>query len=156
MEKPTGRHRKPTRGWRARLRWLVGAVLAAVLCSSVETRHERGLDLDRDTGQRRETPTPRRSSTAPAGRGSSVPIAPARSTPGLVRVPRPRQSHPSETGWCVDDDGVRGVRPYLFRSEPARAPRCEKVARSGVKKPVGEFDDLAFTVRTWLSMQSAI
>lgn len=49
----------------------------------------------------------------------------------------------------MDDDGVRGVRPYLFgvpERPRARTPQIE------VGEGPGEFDDLAGLVRTWLSL----
>lgn len=127
MEKPTGRHRKPVRGWVRQVRWLFGAVLAALLRSSVEIRRQ----------ERRPRPSPRtgaleleperpvsrcRSAGADVDRtrlGSIPNVAPqGMSMSGPVRTPRPRRPHPSEQGWCVDDDGVRGVRRTCF---PARA-----------------------------------
>jgi hypothetical protein len=66
-----------------------------------------------------------------------------------LRVPRPRKPHPSEQGWCVDDDGVRGVRPYLFR-ESNEVRRRERTAAVGGP---GEFDELAGLVRTWVDMR---
>ncbi|HIY40148.1 MAG TPA: hypothetical protein H9836_03325 [Candidatus Nocardiopsis merdipullorum] len=63
-----------------------------------------------------------------------------------MRVPRPREPHPSEQGRCVDDDGVRGVRPYLFH-RPRPAPHSGERVTAGP----GEFDELAGLVRTWLA-----
>uniref|UniRef100_UPI001F4C9D2A hypothetical protein n=1 Tax=Nocardiopsis halotolerans TaxID=124252 RepID=UPI001F4C9D2A len=68
-----------------------------------------------------------------------------RPVPGPVRIPHPRHPHPSEQGWCVDDDGVRGVRPYLFHDPSRRPRRLERV-----EAEPGEFDELASAVRTWL------
>ncbi|GAA1466833.1 hypothetical protein NE857_14955 [Nocardiopsis exhalans] len=132
MQKPTGRHRKPVRGWGQRVRWLFGAVLAAVLCSPLEVAPRRSIDRPRGEGrlvlERRATPKALTASSA-VTRGRTVAELAAREgepqpEPGPVRVPRPRRPHPSEQGWCVDDDGVRGVRPYLFhdaeRSRPSR------------------------------------
>ncbi|MBB5494234.1 hypothetical protein [Nocardiopsis metallicus] len=66
-------------------------------------------------------------------------------------MPRPREPHPSDRGWCVDDDGVRGVRPYLFHP-----PTVEEalLRGEGSRSPEGEFDELAGLVRTWLSLAS--
>ena len=48
----------------------------------------------------------------------------------------------------MDDDGVRGVRPYLFRDAERARPGKE---HSSVVQASGEFDELAAAVRTWLS-----
>ncbi|WP_152472827.1 hypothetical protein [Nocardiopsis alba] len=157
MEKPTGRHRKPVRGWGQRVRWLFGAVLAAVLCSPIEVPPRRNTDRPRHQGrlvlERRATPKALTASS-PVTRSRTVAELATREgepkpEPGPVRVPRPRRPHPSEQGWCVDDDGVRGVRPYLFHdTERARLSK----EHSSVMQASGEFDDLAAAVRTWLSL----
>lgn len=154
MEKTSGRHRKPVRGWAQRVRWLLGAVLAALLCSSVDVRRQ----------YRRPLPSPRRSALefgkpVPGGRAAVADVGRPRPgqaavvgsqrkpVPGLARVPRPHRPHPSEQGWCVDDDGVRGVRPYLFHHPGETPERKEPVV---VVKGLGEFDELASAVRVWL------
>ncbi|GAA1076144.1 hypothetical protein [Nocardiopsis metallicus] len=157
MEKPTGRHRKPVRGWGQRVRWLFGAVLAAVLCSPLEVAPRRSIDRPRGGGrlvlERRATPKALAASSA-VTRGRTVAELASRGgepepEPGPVRVPRPRRPHPSEQGWCVDDDGVRGVRPYLFHEAERSRPSKE---HSSVVQASGDFDDLAAAVRTWLSL----
>ncbi|USY22778.1 hypothetical protein NE857_14870 [Nocardiopsis exhalans] len=157
MQKPTGRHRKPVRGWGQRVRWLFGAVLAAVLCSPLEVAPRRNADRPRGEGrlvlERRATPKALTASSA-VTRGRTVAELAAREGEpkpelGPVRVPRPRRPHPSEQGWCVDDDGVRGVRPYLFHDAERSRPSKE---HSSVVQASGEFDDLAAAVRTWLSL----
>ena len=157
MEKPTGRHRKPVRGWGQRVRWLFGAVLAAVLCSPLEVSPRRSIDRPRNEGrsvlERRATPKALTASS-PVTRSRTVPELAIREgeskpEPGPVRVPRPRRPHPLEQGWCVDDDGVRGVRPYLFHDAERARPSKE---HAPVLQASGEFDDLASAVRTWLSL----
>ncbi|GAB3699842.1 hypothetical protein [Nocardiopsis oceani] len=157
MEKPTGRHRKPVRGWGQRVRWLFGAVLAAVLRSPLEVAPRRNSDRPRREGrlalERRATPKVLLAASATTRSRTVAELASAEGEPepepGSVRVPPPRRPHPSEQGWCMDDDGVRGVRLYLFHdSERARASR----ARTSVGEGPGEFDDLAAAVRTWLSL----
>ncbi|WP_285728790.1 hypothetical protein [Nocardiopsis sp. ATB16-24] len=153
MEKPSGRHRKPVRGWAQQVQWLFGAVLAAVLCSSVDARRQERRPLPASRSGVREHPR------SLPGTGTAVPgvqrlrsgsaLAAARHprpVPRPVRVPRPREPHPSEQGWCVDDDGVRGVRPYLFH-RPGQAPHSGEQVPAGP----GEFDELAGLVRTWLA-----
>jgi hypothetical protein len=155
VEKPSGRHRKPVQGWAQQVRWLVGAVLAAVLCSNVSTRQEGHPLPSRRTGSLecgRSLPRSRGAATqADRPRRESARCAASSGNPGSgpVKVPRPRKPHPSEQGWCVDDDGVRGVRPYLFR-ESNEARRRERTAAVGGP---GEFDELAGLVRTWVDMR---
>ena len=68
---------------------------------------------------------------------------------GPCRIPLPRESHPWEWGWCVDDDGVRGVRPYLFH-QPVTGEAQPSPGDS--QRSENEFDELAGLVRTWLSL----
>lgn len=156
MEKPSGRHRKPVRGWAQQVRWLFGAVLAALLCSAVDARQERRpLPSPRSSTREQMSPLPRVRNAVPEARGprpgsAPAPAQPTRPISGPVRVPRPRRPHPSEQGWCVDDDGVRGVRPYLFHHPGGVPDRRERVA---VVKEPGEFDELAAAVRTWLDIR---
>ena len=153
MEKPTGRHRKPVRGWGQRVRWLFGAVLAAALCSPLEVASRRKTDRPRDEGrlvlERCASPKALTASSPVTWSRTVTREGEPKPEPGPVRVPRPRRPHPSEQGWCVDDDGVRGVRPYLFhgaeRSRPGKG-------HAPVAQVPGEFDDLASAVRTWLSL----
>lgn len=123
MQKSTGRHRKPLRGWRKRTRWLFGVVLAAVLCSPLQVRRTPSTPVDRP---------PRNRTVAPA-----VPVP----------IPRPRRPHPSEQGRYVDDGSMPGVRPCLFAG-PEQALASNQV----VDEEPGEFDELAGLVRTWLEL----
>jgi len=155
VEKPSGRHRKPARGWAHRVRRLFGAVLTAVLCSPAGARREQHPWQPPRAGAPKDAgPAPRTRAAAAAEvdrpRPPSVPFAARgdRLLPAPVRIPPPRLPHPSEQGWCVDDDGVRGVRPYLFHGTSKVGPRPpEPPARA---EPV-ELDELAALVRTWLS-----
>ncbi|WP_147453863.1 hypothetical protein [Nocardiopsis sp. Huas11] len=69
-----------------------------------------------------------------------------------------------ELGWCVDDDGVRAVRPYLVAHEQRQrtmrqrgAPRVSYQGEPVPRVPVqaaapgvsGEWDELAGLVRQW-------
>jgi hypothetical protein len=141
------------------VRWLFGAVLSAVLCSPLEVAPRRSDDRPGcEDGlvlvlERRATPKALIASS-PVTRGRTVVELAARERepkpePGLVRVPRPRRPYSSELGWCVDDDGVRGVRPYLFHDAERARPSKE---HASVVQASGEFDDLAAAVRTWLSL----
>ncbi|MGW5880463.1 hypothetical protein ACWFMI_28390 [Nocardiopsis terrae] len=49
----------------------------------------------------------------------------------------------------MDNDGVRGVRPYLFHDAERS---CHSKEHASVAHAPGEFDDLAAAVRTWLSL----
>lgn len=136
MDKPTGRHRKPLRGWGKRTRWLLGAVLTAVLCSPIQVPRDRAGAGPGAVAR-------------PVLGGIAIPHAKPgpEPLPGPVPIPRPRLPHPSKQGWCVDDDGVRGVRPYLFA-----APKRIRASRHAIGEPPGEFDDLAGLVRAWLDL----
>ncbi|WP_233570772.1 hypothetical protein [Nocardiopsis sp. Huas11] len=69
-----------------------------------------------------------------------------------------------EFGWCVDDDGVRAVRPYLVaheqrqRLQRRRVASCDSdqarsapsaLAEMGAQAVPGEWDELAALVRQW-------
>ena len=156
MEKPSGRHRKPVRGWAHQVRWLLGVVLAALLCSAVDSRQVRqSLQPPRVDALQGARPA-LRNRTAAAGtdrpRPRSAPLAARDDRPVSdepVLMPRPRLPHPLEQGWCVDDDGVRGVRPYLFHGTSKVGPRPPEPT---AQAEPGELDELASLVRTWLSM----
>lgn len=171
VEKHSGRHRKRRQGWCEHLRWVLGAVLAAVFCSP--------------TGQ----------STRPAGEARQpLPVRrPAQGRePGLgrtagqvgVKVPRPRTGevyagthtaapphqralYTGRRGWCEDDDGVRGVRLYLAVHEKnqharRRAKAVPPASRQEVLAPVAsgadggeppvDMSDLAAVVRQWQAL----
>ena len=154
MEKPSGRHRKPARGWAHRVRRLFGAVLTAVLCSPAGARREQHPWQPPHAGALKDAvPTPRTRDAAAEVDGPRPPSAPftargGRPLPAPVRIPPPRLPHPSEQGWCVDDDGVRGVRPYLFHGTSKVGPRPPDPLP---REEPGELDELAALVRTWLS-----
>ncbi|GAA1110409.1 hypothetical protein GCM10009642_55950 [Nocardiopsis metallicus] len=157
MEKPIGRHRKPLQGWRERLRWMLGSLLAAVLCSATPLRpQQRAFRPPSERSRLLET-TSIETGAARRGAGEARtgedPFALFKSVSEVAawRMPRPREPHPSDRGWCVDDDGVRGVRPYLFHP-----PTVEEalLRGEGSRSPEGEFDELAGLVRTWLSLAS--
>lgn len=154
MGKPTGRHRKPVRGRGQRLRWWFGVMLTAVLCSPLKARYEREPALHQGVSGAQVAGVSERGPKVSVERGSSTALPPSRSAAASVRIPSPREPHPSEVGWCVDDDGVRGVRPYLFRARSASALRYGKPSEVISGRPESEFGDLAFLVRTWLNMQN--
>ncbi len=178
MEKHSGRHRRRRQGWGEQVRWLLGAVLAALLCGPTD-RSTRPAAEDR-------RPMPSRSA-----RPGCEPISARTAAKERGHVPRPRsEKQPSATpvgvsaqraralytgprGWCEDDDGVRGVRPYLARHEDRvvrtrtrgglRANWCgETIGGRGLvaSRPSnsggggGEFAELACLVRRWKAIST--
>jgi hypothetical protein len=134
VEKSSGRHRKRRQGRGEHMRWVLGAVLAAVFCSTPVRnvppvpKVRRPLPARRPQTERatvsRRGPgeNPGSSSKAwPRGGGGTWPVA----------VPRPRVPYAGRRGWCVDDEGVRGVRPYLAREEERVSCALWGVRRSG-------------------------
>ncbi len=179
MEKCSGKHRKRRQGWGEQVRWVLGAVLAAVFCPPTsrtapptpepETRQARP---ERDARADWEAASTRSVTEKPG----SAPCVQAESGTrgGAAAVPRPRMPYTGRRGWCVDDDGVRGVRPYLAREEerflhahtgaPVGANHAvhadllatvHEPAPVSVPSPVaeggeeGEFAELARLVRRW-------
>ncbi|GHD36590.1 hypothetical protein GCM10007147_44040 [Nocardiopsis kunsanensis] len=71
-------------------------------------------------------------------------------------------------GWCVDDDGVRGVRPYVFQHEQREWYRrhvSERALSSGhraadatvvsrTREQPGEWEELAGLVRQWAQQRA--
>lgn len=160
MEKHSGRHRKRRQGWAERLCWMLGALLALVFCSPLG----RGADPASPT-MTKPLP-PKGVGAGPAGipepsrQASDGPEVPrprqSRSGGGTIAVPRPREPRPEERGWCVDDDGVRGVRPYVFKVPQAQGNTCGPGTgqRSPGAEKNGEFAELASAVRIWLDMRA--
>lgn len=175
MEKHSGRHRKRRQGWCEHLRWVLGAVLAAVFCSPTGQSTRPAIEVRQPLPARR----------LPQGREPG----PGR-TAGKVRVkvsrPRTEAAHvgshaagPSHRpelytgrrGWCEDDDGVRGVRLYLAVHEKNQhtqrrakavppAPRQEVLApvasgADGGEPPV-DMSDLAAVVRQWQALRQPV
>jgi hypothetical protein len=173
VEKHSGRHRKRRQGWAEQVRWVLGAVLAAVFCSPTGRSAKPVAEV--------RQPLPARRPHEGREPGQGRPVSAAR-----VKVPQPRVgeahtgTHPAglprrrelytgRRGWCEDDDGVRGVRPYLARHEnhvvrahtrgSAHAPRGrEAVGGHGSAAAAsasvsgggeGEFAELARLVRRW-------
>ena len=175
VEKHSGRHRKRRQGWGEHLRWILGAVLAAVFCSPTAQRARtvaevrqplsarrpdggREPDLGRPAGQVRvQVPRPR------AGE--------ARTGPHTAGPPHRRALYTGRRGWCEDDDGVRGVRLYLAvheknqharrRAKPVPpAPRREgpvpgATGGSGAE-PLLDMSDLAAVVRQWQALRQPV
>ncbi len=176
MEKHSGRHRRRRQGWGEQVRWVLGVVLAALFCGPtgpstrpsaevrppLHSRSVRGAWGDREpvsvsaaVKERTDVPRPRSGEEQP------------REAP--VRVPPQRTPYTGPRGWCEDDEGVRGVRPYLARHEDrvartyaqggAQANRGRETAggrgpaTSSPSGPGGggesEFAELAHLVRRW-------
>ena len=128
MEKHSGRHRKRRQGWGEQVRWVLGAVLAALFCGPTgpSTRPvaevRPPLPSQRVRGDRE--PAPVRAAVKARG---NVPRPRLEGQPSAVPVwvPPQRAPYTGPRGWCEDDEGVRGVRPYLVRHED-RAFRAHK------------------------------
>ncbi len=181
MEKSIGRHRKRRQGWSEHVRWMLGAVLAAVFCGptsrSVWPPPEPEVQRPRPEGCARAEREA--ASRPPAGGKSSLASrtdAESGADGGAAVVPRQRNPYTGRNGWCVDDNGARGVRPYLARAEerflpgrtevpvgvghvdllavvhePAPVPAPAPVPEGGGE---GEFAELARLVRDWQAMTS--
>ncbi len=175
MEKHSGRHRKRRQGWGEHLRWLLGAVLAAVFCGPTGQSTRPVVEV--------RQPLPGRRS--PQGR---EPVLDGTAGQVRVKVPQPRTGEPHKgtraagppqqeglytgrRGWCEDDDGVRGVRLYLAVHEKNRhaqrrvktvppAPRQEVSAPvasgAGGGEPPVDMSDLAAVVRQWQALRQPV
>lgn len=180
MSHATGRHRRRRQGWASRARWAVGAVLAAIV----------GV---KPAPPQRTTPSPQRL-PQPRPVASHPPGPPSCGEPGWVRrYDEARRVHADrswalfteggggarsgavvelpEFGWCVDDDGVAAVRPYLVahekrqranlrRSSPSAdvqrtsAPySCDQSTGSVIP---GEWDELAGLIRQWHAQRTPV
>ena len=169
----TGRHRRRRRGWFGRTRRAVGAVLAAVTGA--------GSPPPPDVARMEaRTPSPRREPRKPDA------SRPGREPEWVRRYDEARRSRADrartlfteggegggsgappelpEPGWCVDDDGVRAVRPYLVaheqrqQSERRRAasrdshqanPAPSTPAGTAAPNTLGEWDELTALIRQW-------
>ncbi|GAB3734050.1 hypothetical protein GCM10027590_44610 [Nocardiopsis nanhaiensis] len=174
MDHGRGRHRKRRRGWVSRARWTVGAVLAAILNVSTPPPPTRPRPGKKSSTLRAET-------TSPA---VLVPQEPE----WARRYDRARREHtdrvrnlyePQRTakrlptfGWCEDDQGGRGVRPYLaaheqrHRAQQSPAVELRKHGRdqeatfsaaTATQAPTtGEWDELAGLVWQWHAQQHPV
>lgn len=176
MEKHSGRHRRRRQGWGEQVRWILGAVLAALFCGPTGPSARPVVEV--------RSPLPSR--RARGARGDREPVAVRAAVEVHVDVPRPRHGEeqpreapvrvlPQQTpytgprGWCEDDDGVCGVRPYLARHEDrvvrahsrggvqvnrgretadGRGPETSPLSAPGGSGK-GEFAELAHLVRRW-------
>ena len=177
MEKHSGRHRKRRQSWGEQVRWIIGAVLAALLCGPTDRSTRPVTEVHRPMPSRRvradrepapaRTAVKKRASIPQHRTGEGQP-----STASLV-VPPQRSPYTGPRGWCEDDDGVRGVRLYLVRHEDlvirtrggegTRAHRGKTVNGRGSTTPQpprggrgggGEFAELAFLVRRWQAIST--
>ncbi len=177
VEKSIGRHRKRRRGWGEHVRWMLGAVLTAMFCGpasrTVPPRPEP--EARRPRPDRRARPDWEATSGPPVGgkpRAASRTHTESGTGGDVAVVPSQRNPYPGRRGWCVDDDGVCGVRPYLARAEERYLRgHTETTVGAGhgdllaavhepapVPAPVpegggaGEFAELARLVRDWQAM----
>lgn len=186
MSHGTGRHRRHSRGWISRARWTVGAILTAVVGAQPSPQprpapaaeRRKRLDEARPTMTRTATSAPRKEREPEwverfdrAQREHADRARASYADEGGATVGPKAPSPLPEFGWCVDDDGVRGVRPYLVAHEQRRlaqrhravprAPRrggCATDASSQPKvgEPCGEWDELAVLVRQWEALQQPV
>jgi hypothetical protein len=192
MAESMGRHRRRRQRKGSRARWWLAALLSLMLSRPQTARRQAKGQAPRDTRPQRHSGAPvaeRVPSTRPPAqaRAADEPgwisnyraVSSQRSTswahafdnasPEAGVVPASRRPRGVERGWCVDDTGIRAVRPYLVRHEehvarlreraPQRAVHSEP--RSGgrhqaapvpvdsgdEKEEAGEFDELARLVR---------
>jgi hypothetical protein len=71
-----------------------------------------------------------------------------------------------ELGWCVDDEGMRAVRPYLVAHEqrqqrasgriPSQEPQGTDVLAAGGPEAAGEWDELTSLVRQWKAQRERV
>ncbi len=72
-----------------------------------------------------------------------------------------------ELGWCVDDEGIRAVRPYLVAHEqrqrrrapgrvPSQEPQGADVLAAGGPEGTGEWDELTSLVRQWKAQRERV
>lgn len=169
----TGRHRRRRRRWADRMRGAAGAVLAAIAgvrpapsrrpkasggptptsrpepTGATTTRSDREPEWVRRYDEARRSRADRSRTFFTESDERNVANTPA-------RLP--------ETGWCVDEDGVRAVRPYLVAHEQNQraeqryaGPRTSHQGRSvlnvlsertGSETP-DEWAELARLIRRW-------
>jgi hypothetical protein len=173
MSHGTGRHRRRRQGWASRMRWAVGAVLAAVVGAGPAPPARPAPLKGRMASPRREPSNPATSSPHPEpawvqgydrARRTHTDRAWALFTEGSEEAAHDAPAGLPELGWCVDDDGVRAVRPYLVAHEQRQRAMRQRGARrdSHQREPVprvpvqtaalgasGEWDELAGLVRQW-------
>ncbi|PDP86471.1 hypothetical protein CQJ94_16545 [Glycomyces fuscus] len=71
-----------------------------------------------------------------------------------------------ELGWCVDDEGIRAVRPYLVAHEqrqrralgqvPSPEPQGADVLAVRGPEAAGEWDELTSLVRQWKAQRERV
>lgn len=178
MEKHSGRHRKRRQGWGEHLRWVLGAVLAAVLCSPTGKSTRPVVEVRQPLPARRPPRGREPGLDGTAGRvGVKVPRPRAGQAPTGTHTaglpPHQRELYTGRRGWCEDDDGVRGVRLYLAVHEKnqharRRAKTVPPVHRregsapgragagGGGGEPPLDMSDLAAVVRQWQALRQPV
>lgn len=180
MSHGRGRHRRRRQGWASRARRAVGAALAAIV-GARPAPPERPAE----PGARKPSPRPE-------------PLNPPTSRPTpepewVRRYDEARRTHtdrtwslftevskgtgpdalmePPKPGWCVDEDGVRAVRPYLVAHEQRQRAGLRRAASPsaspGRPAPIvpaeaaapgvpGEWDELAGLIRQWDAQRALV
>ncbi len=172
MSHGTGRHRRRRRGWACRMRWAMVAVLAVIVGAEPEVK--TAASRYAEPGAPRKTRNPgsavrcrepewvRRYDQA---RQAQQARAEALLAGGGKAVGRGGAVSPPEPGWCVDDDGMRAVRPYLVAHEQRQRSGRQRVLERETRRTrhqaealtasgpgvgaCGEWDELAALVRQW-------
>lgn len=169
MDHARGRHRKRRRGWISRLRWMLGAVLSAIVgVSAPPSSRSRPVKKGKPSG--RGVPTPPREPEW-VRRYAQAHREHASRTQRLYAAPAAPPQIP-RFGWCVDDQGGRGVRPYLVAHEQRRgnrrlAHRARQQHQCGSPAPSlptrvsqepdpGEWEELAGLVRRWSALRQPV
>lgn len=171
-----GRHRRRRRGWVSHVRWMLGALLAVI----VGVKYSPPASRPRPAGKRKSA----------AGRAPTrTPVVPPENPEWMRRYDVARREHSDRvrqlytdtaasgrspgSGWCVDDQGGRGVRPYLVAHERRKRARHHASGVSpaswrdgpspgtstgamGAAEAPGEWGELATLVRRWHTLQQPV
>ncbi|RKS08508.1 hypothetical protein DFP74_4216 [Nocardiopsis sp. Huas11] len=137
MSHGTGRHRRCRRGWVSRVRWAVGAVLATIIGvgfappsrpAELEARKTSPQRKPPNTATTRPAPEPEWVRRYDEARRSHTDRAWSLFTEGSNVTEPDTPVELPEFGWCVDEDGVRAVRPYLVAHEQRQRSRRRRPA----------------------------
>lgn len=172
MNHGKGRHRRRRRGWASHMRWIVGAVLEAVL----------GVQKPPPSSR----PRPVKKTSPVRAVAAARPQVPSAEAEWVSRYDQARRDHAewmrylyeprvapqqlTRSGWCEDDAGGRAVRPYLVAHEQRgrvrlyehRTPQRHSLPLSNAHSQVshvqepGEWADLAGLVRQWHAQQQPV
>lgn len=177
MSHGTGRHRRRRQGLIHRVRWAVGAVLAVIIGAEPTTGVVTEVGQEVRSSPRKVPSSPGSVSHQGSTWGGrfdeetpSQGLQEARLHANSTRAEGRRSPvQLPEPGWCIDDDGVRAVRPYLVAHEqrqrilsrqavgrvPHQDQRVAHVEPDG-REVGGEWDELATLIRQWKAQQMTV